>query len=272
MVGGKTDTVGGLQGTAEVAAPYRIVTLGQEPELADEMDALHEDAWDAVLNGAPWDNWESLFDTFADFQLILRDPDGIVVGLGHTVPFAWDGTTADLPPTLDEIIERALADRRSGRAPTALSALAAIVHPAHQGRGLSYLIIRAMRDLAAEHHVESLVAPVGPTLKHLYPLTPMERYVQWKRPDGAPFDPWIRVHWRLGAEQLCVAPTTAISTGTVAEWEGWTGMTFPESGQYIVPGALQPVEIDRERDIGRYEDPGIWMRHPVPAEASIPKG
>jgi len=87
--------VGGLHGTAEVAAPYRIVTLAQAPELEDQMDALHEDAWDAVLNGAPWDNWESLFDTFADFQLILSDPDGPVLGLGHTVPFAWDGTTAD---------------------------------------------------------------------------------------------------------------------------------------------------------------------------------
>ncbi len=125
------------------------------------------------------------------------------------------------------------------------------------------MIIRAMLSLAAEHHLESLVAPVGPILKHLYPLTPMERYVQWKRADGSPFDPWIRVHWRLGAEQLCVASRTAICIGTVADWEEWTGMSFPESGPYIVPGALQPVEIDRERDIGRYEDPGIWMRHRV---------
>jgi hypothetical protein len=235
------------------------------------MDALHEDAWDAFLNGAPWDHWDSLFDTFADFQIALCAQDGTVIGLGHTVPFTWDGTTADLPPMLDEIIERALTDRQAGRTPTALSALAAIVRPAHHGRGLSYLIVRAMRDVAAEHHVESLVAPVRPTLKHLYPLTPMERYTQWKRPDGAPFDPWIRVHWRLGAEQLCVAPRTAGSTGTVAEWEKWTGMAFPESGQYIVPGALQPVEIDRQRDIGRYEDPGIWMLHPIPAEAPIPQ-
>jgi hypothetical protein len=60
-----------------------------------------------------------------------------------------------------------------------------------------------------------------------------------------------------------VAPRTAIATGTVAQWEEWTGMSFPETGEYIVPGALQPVHIDREKDLGRYEDPGVWMRHRI---------
>jgi hypothetical protein len=40
-------------------------------------------------------------------------------------------------------------------------------------------------------------------------------------------------------------------------------MRFPESGPYVVPGTLQPVRIDREQDEGRYEDPNVWMRHPV---------
>ena len=38
-----------------------------------------------------------------------------------------------------------------------------------------------------------------------------------------------------------------VVTGTVAEWEEWTEMALPESGAYVVPGALVPVEIDRER-------------------------
>ncbi len=38
-------------------------------------------------------------------------------------------------------------------------------------------------------------------------------------------------------------------------------MRFPESGQYIVPGALVPVEIDRENDTGRYVEPNVWMKH-----------
>ncbi|WP_225830596.1 N-acetyltransferase [Streptomyces sp. NK08204] len=240
-----------------------LFTLSQRPELEDQVELLHERSWDKFLDGAPWDYWDSLFDVFADYQLLLCHPHDTVVAAGHTVPFIWNGTVKDLPSTLDEIIERGLNAVRHGRKTTTLSALAAMVMPEQRNQGLSSLLVRAMRSLAARHGLESLVAPVGPILKHRYPLTPMERYMHWKRPDGSPFDPWIRVHWQLGAHILCVAPTTAISTGTVAQWEEWTGMSFPESGLYVVPGAQQPVDIDRERDIGRYEDPGVWMRHPL---------
>lgn len=79
----------------------------------------------------------------------------------------------------------------------------------------------------------------------------------WKREDGSPFDPWLRVHRRLGAEFLRVMPRSLVVTGSVSKWEEWTSMAFPESGRYVVPGALQPVSIDRERDVGRYEDPNV---------------
>jgi hypothetical protein len=142
-----------------------------------------------------------------------------------------------------------------------LSALAAMVAPSHQRRGLSAAILQVMRATAAGHGLTALIAPVRPTLKHRYPLTSIERYMHWTQPDGSPFDPWLRVHWRLGAEFLQVAPHSMVVTGTVQEWEAWTGMSFPESGPYVVPGALQPVLIDLEKDCGRYEDPNIWMRH-----------
>lgn len=38
-------------------------------------------------------------------------------------------------------------------------------------------------------------------------------------------------------------------------------MSFPESGEYVVPGALQPVRIDLQKDLGVYEEPNVWMRH-----------
>jgi hypothetical protein len=49
--------------------------------------------------------------------------------------------------------------------------------------------------------------------------------------------------------------------GTVAEWAQWAGMAFPESGSYVVPGALVPVEVDREADRVVYVEPNVWMRH-----------
>jgi hypothetical protein len=33
-------------------------------------------------------------------------------------------------------------------------------------------------------------------------------------------------------------------TGTVAEWESWAAMAFPQSGDYVVPGALVKLLIE----------------------------
>lgn len=36
---------------------------------------------------------------------------------------------------------------------------------------------------------------------------------------------------------------------------------MPGSGRYVVPGALQPVVVDRKGDVAVYEDPNLWMKH-----------
>ena len=49
--------------------------------------------------------------------------------------------------------------------------------------------------------------------------------------------------------------------GTVAEWESWTRLPLPGTGSYVVPGALVPVEVNRERDEVLYVEPAYWMVH-----------
>ena len=56
--------------------------------------------------------------------------------------------------------------------------------------------------------------------------------------------------------------------GSVGEWESWTGLRFPDSGCYVVPGALVPVEIERERDEGVYVEPNVWMHHRIRRKAT----
>jgi hypothetical protein len=130
-----------------------------------------------------------------------------------------------------------------------------------QGRGLSGLIIQGMARAAARAGLECLIAPVRPTWKERYPLAPLERYAAWLREDGLPFDPWIRLHVRLGATILGLAPRSLDVRGTLSQWEEWAAMAFPASGDYVVPGALVPVTMDRELDEGRYIEPNVWMRH-----------
>ena len=51
-------------------------------------------------------------------------------------------------------------------------------------------------------------------------------------------------------------------TGTVADWEAWTDLPFPESGDYVFPGGLTTVHIDRPADRGTYWEPNVWLIHP----------
>jgi hypothetical protein len=244
----------------------KTYTLAERPEREDDFEELAVAGWprfmrqrDALGLGQ---HWPSLFTTWADYQLVVMD--GLrTLAVGHTIPISWDGTEADLPESIAAVLARAESDTRAGRQPTALSALAALVAPTERGRGVSTLVLRSMLGLAAATRLDALIAPVRPTLKDRYPIVPMERYVRWTREDGGPLDPWMRTHWRLGAETLRVIPRSLVIVGTVGEWETWTEMRFPESGDYVVPGALQLVTIDRDANQGRYEDPNVWMRHLV---------
>jgi hypothetical protein len=244
----------------------KTFTLAERPEREDDFEELAVAGWPRFMRQHDelglGQHWPSLFTTWADYQLVVME--GLrTLAVGHTIPISWDGTDDDLPDSIAAILARAATDTKEGRQPTVLSALAALVAPAERGRGVSTLLLRAMTGLAAATRLGALIAPVRPTLKDRYPLVPMERYARWTREDGGPLDPWMRTHWRLGGEILRVIPRSIVIAGTVGEWEMWTEMRFPDSGEYVVPGALQLVRIDRAANAGRYEDPNVWMRHPV---------
>ena len=241
-------------------------TLVERPDLESPVRSLPDTFPEFMHHDSTVNRyWSRLFTDFAGFQIAVCDEGGIVAA-GHCIPVFWDETIEGLPSGLDGVLEQGFEDFDRGRAPTVASALLALVPHAHRGRGLNSVVLTAMKSVAAEHGLRALIAPVRPTLKDRYPLTPMERYVRWERDGGMPFDPWLWVHRRLGAEFLKVAPRSMVIEGTISEWEGWTGMRFPESDAYVVPGALQPVVMDLERDLDSYEEPNVWMRHPVAAE------
>jgi len=247
---------------------FEIFTLSEKPDLTDVIDELSQESWPEFLLHGGVTNWRSLFKTFAKFQILICDPDGDLLAVGHTVPFVWNGTVEDLPETIYSIISRAIDAQSAEQVPNTISALAAMVSKRHRRLGLSTEIVRQMILLASRSGCDDLIAPVRPTLKEQYPLVSINDYIQWTDNNGEAFDPWIRVHLRLGGEVLGVANCTLKVESSVSDWERWTGIAFPGSGEYIVPGALQPVSIDRTLDNGSYEDPNVWIRHPVISEGN----
>jgi GNAT superfamily N-acetyltransferase len=236
----------------------RAVTYAERPDLAARTGEI-EDTFAPFLGHGEvaLRHWHKLRPDFPEFQLVLWDDEqDVVVGHARTLPTrAAEG----LPDGVDGVLEAWFEGERPE--PDVLSALVAVVDRGRQGQGLSTLLVRAMADLARQHGFPALVAPVRPTWKDRYPLIPMERYITWRRDDGLPFDPWLRVHERLGAELLEVCPGSMRIAGTTAEWEEWTGLVFPDDGDYLVPGGLVPVRVADGH--GVYVEPNVWMRHPV---------
>jgi GNAT superfamily N-acetyltransferase len=197
---------------------------------------------------------------FPQFDVLLLD-DGQVVAGGWGVPIRWDGTVGALPDGYDGALVSAVTEHEASTPADTLCIMAAAVKADRQGGGLAGKTLAALRERAIAAGLERVVAPVRPALKSRYPLAPMERFARWARTDGLHIDPWIRAHQRLGATILAPAPRSMIIIGTVAEWEDWTAMAYPETGQYVVPDALDLVTIDREQDRGTYAETNLWMRH-----------
>jgi GNAT superfamily N-acetyltransferase len=215
---------------------------------------------DTVLNRL----FDRVIAEYAEFQFYAWDDEGEeVVGAGNALPVAWGGDIASLPDGGIDAVVAATFDEGAPPA-TVLCALQILIAPEYRGHGLSRRMIERMTEIGRDHGLGTLIAPVRPNWKHRYPLTPMDRYLSWRRPDGSHLDPWLRTHERLGADIVKVAPESTRISGTVGEWEEWTELAFPETGTYVVPGALVPIEIDRERDEGVYVEPNVWMVHSPP--------
>ena len=231
-------------------------TYRERPELRGRVDSA--DIWpEYTRHGDVLGRyWGRMLEELPEFQFVLVDGEDVLAE-GHSVPLRWNGTVDGLPAGIDGAFEAAF----NGQQPNTLCAMAIEILPAHRSRRLSVPMLEQMKAIAAREGFDALLAPLRPSWKERYPLTPIERYVAWTRDDGLPLDPWLRVHVRMGAEILKPEPESLRITGTVADWESWTEMAFPESGTYFFPKGLAPVEIDREADEGRYWEPNVWMLH-----------
>jgi hypothetical protein len=237
----------------------RLVTWEERPELADH-GVPSEAVWPEYnQHGDVFDEyWQPMLDAFPAFQFALLEGD-VVVAEGHTAPLTWNGSDTSLPDGIDAALRASVEAKRPA---DTLCAMAAEVSPDARERGVAGEVLRGMAELARRHGLGRFIAPVRPSLKERYPLTPIERYVTWRRDDGRLFDPWMRLHERLGARVSTPLPHSMRITGTVAEWQEWTGLAFPEDGTYVFPHGLAPLEV--ADGVGTYFEPNVWIIHPSP--------
>jgi GNAT superfamily N-acetyltransferase len=199
-------------------------------------------------------------ESFREYDIILTDEYDQLAATGWGVPILWSAEMSELPSSFADALRQSVEVHDALGAADAFVIGGAVVHPALKGRGTAESLIRALCDTAAAHHLAKVVAPVRPTRKHLYPLLDIDAYAAWVRNDGMPWDPWLRLHVRIGGRVIGFAREAQTMTGTVSQWEEWTGLEFPLSGDTIIPRGMAPLRIDKTADFGTYVEPNVWVR------------
>ncbi|WP_394849181.1 amino acid adenylation domain-containing protein [Pendulispora brunnea] len=242
----------------------RLFTLAQRPELRKAAEALHVDAWPAFFAGdcTLRSYWTRLADEFPECQFVLTDANDAVVAVGNAIPLAWDGTTENLPQGWDAGLERAFVDAEAGVVPNTYFILTGVASREATGRGLAAAILRAHKSLGHGLGFERVVVAVRPNGKITEPGIDFGEWALRRRDDGQLEDPWLRAHERIGGSILRVEYESQHVRAKIADWEKWSGCTFEQSGDYLLPDTLQAVHIDLESGFGKYDDPCVWVSHP----------
>lgn len=244
---------------------FQIIFPDDLPDYRQRAGELSDASWPEFMLHDPIanENWHELFDRFSDYQFALLDrKTERMAAMANSLPFHWEQPLENLPEGgWDWVFLKAIEDHKQGIEPNIQSAIQINIHPDYQNQGLSARMIQAMRAIGQSKGFQYLVAPVRPTQKSRYPLISIDDYIQWKNNEGLPFDTWLRVHARLGARILKPCHEAMTIPGSCAEWEEWTGMKFPQSGKYVISGALNPIDINVEKDEGLYIEPNVWTVH-----------
>ena len=221
----------------------KLYSHAERPDLLERRDEL----------GATWDEfmyhdavasvyWDRQYEEYPDLQLWLVDDD--------------DRLLAESNAVADSVRPGRAARRWLGR-----GARAGVRRPAREGRlrdrdhdrcraarqGPSKTMLDGMRKAVAARGLSDLVAPVRPSLKHVYPLTPIERYVEWRRDDGKLLDrlaPRARAGGREADQRRRRARCG--SQARSADWERLDEARLPRQRYLCRPGRARPGR-DRPR-------------------------
>ncbi len=246
---------------------YKVISAVDNPNLLEIADEVVLLSWpEFMLNDSVADKYfNRLYETFPEYQYCLIDNENdAAISAGNCIPLFYDGDPYDLPEKgWDWALQKGFDDQLVGTTPNILCALSITIHPAYRDKRFSRKMLQIMKEIGRSNNLKTLIAPVRPFQKSLYPLIPIEKYINWRDENNLPFDAWMRVHEQDGGRIIKSCSESMRITGTVAEWEKWTGQRFPESGSYTIYGALIPITIDCETDKGEYIEPNVWMYHSI---------
>ena len=241
---------------------YQVHSYNKESQWTQEIENINQKAWPKFMQGerVMRSYWGFLLDTFNKYQRVLTY-DNAVIAIVNSAPFRLGTDVNELHA--DGIywgLKQVTHNYYNGIKPDTLIALQIVVSPEFRGKEISYECLQILKTIAHEQGFDRVVIPLRPSLKHLYPLIDESNYINWKNQEEFPYDPWLRVHIKSGGKIVKQCKGISIRA-SIEEWEEWTGLHFGSTGEYIVPGALNPVYADLDKNLGTYTQGNVWVVH-----------
>ncbi len=183
--------------------------------------------------------------------------DNRVIGYVSTVPIFIDDDITVLP---DEGYTWAIKSsiKNSFKKKNALCALAAVIDPEYKNLGLSKALISVLKAICLSNSFSRLIVPVRSVWKERYSNDTIDEFLERKREDGLPFDPWLRAHVLSEGivRNICHRSITICSSKK--RWEKWISHSIVP-GRNELPGGLAPLYFNVSTNIGTYTEPNIWV-------------
>jgi hypothetical protein len=239
-----------------------VCSRAETPGLKKAALAVEQAAWSHLgfLNytRSHYEYYSGLLDTYPEYQLCLIDSDTkYPIAVASSVPFVCTDPD-DLPAEgWDWLVETAA--RNKNQRPNMLGGLAVSVSAVHRSKGYARVMIRSLLVLAKSKGLDGVVVPVRPSAKAKHPWVPIRDYMAWTDDRGRPYDPWLRSHCSVGGKLIGPCDRSMVVRESISFWENWSTKRFEESGDYALEGALAPVRIDLDHQLGTYEEPNVWV-------------
>ncbi|MFC7047961.1 hypothetical protein [Emcibacter nanhaiensis] len=241
-----------------------VKSFADDPTLASRISELEDESFPQFLNEEPtWQQTQdAILKNFAHYHYFILNDENKTVGININVPLCWDGSPEDLPG-YNELLLRCLEEYEDGAKPTALVGIFGAVAPDSQGQGITKLFLRQNSKLTRDHSMTNYLSPVRPAIKQFYPTFTFDEFLCWRDKNGGLIDPWLNSFVKLGAKNLGIAYDSITVTASLKKWTEWTGLEFPVSGDYVIPGGHRPLAVDAVEDTGRYGEDHLWFDIPL---------
>lgn len=250
---------------------HRVLRVRSEKDV-ESIEALVDSTWpDYAVYGHPPESaaylvdWPKLYELWPDFQFGLVEPhSGTLIASGNSLPLAWHGTAEELPDQgWDWAMHTGRVQQAVGEPPNCLIPIAITVAREWRGLGVSRRCLEILKEIALDHGLTRMFAPVRPSRKSDHPQVPIEEYVQWKTIDGRMFDPWLRTHISHGGRVVQPCRQSMTFQAPLDDWKQWTGVKKLRNGPQDAPDLLSQLVVDVQRNVGLYVEPNVWVEHPL---------